>query len=390
MSHIDDNRGRAVITLVQGVSMIEVGALPLWVGVLMGHYGFDPKEAGMLISLYMGGSVIAGLTIASFFGRLSSGKFIAYVGMVCATLTFFLITQFKDFEVLSILHFCGGLSLGPVLAICQGTIGRSLNPHRLFAIVAVASTTLAAIFLGIMPSFVDRLGGVLFFQVVAGILALGAILAILGFPAAPITPSLKAESLPNAGKLTLPILLIFAGLICLSVVFSMTMSFVERVGMQREYGLAAVSAVLSAMAIMKLTPAAIAGLMQKKLSVRSVLLVVPIVQALCSALIYGAAPLAVYAIAAPLFVTTMMFAQVFAFGLISKLDTSGRASALSASLLMVGMTIGPILGGIIVKAHGYALLAFVSPIVAAIAILLFHFATRRSRTSETMVSGGAR
>lgn len=280
--------------------------------------------------------------------------------------------------------------MGPVLAVCQGTIGRSLNPHRLFAIVAVASTTLAAIFLGVMPSIVDRFGGVIFFQFVSGILALGAIFTILGFPAAPIKPNMKTDIRPDAGKLTRPVLMIFAGLICLSVVFSMTMSFVERVGMQRQYGLAAVSAVLSAMAIMKLTPAAIAALLQKKLSVRSVLLIVPIIQALCSALIYGAAPLAVYAIAAPLFVTTMMFAQVFAFGLISKLDTSGRASALSASLLMVGMTIGPILGGIIVKAHGYAALALVSPIVATIAIFLFHFATRRSLSSETVVSSSAR
>ncbi|MFK7842913.1 MAG: MFS transporter [Sphingorhabdus sp.] len=386
MVHIDSFRGRAALTIAQGCAVIEIGALPLWMGSLIGHYGFDPQEAGSMVSLYMAGAVLSGFVVAPLFGRLSSGRAIVTIGLAFAAVVFFTLAGSSSYTEMALLHLVGGLSIGPALAVSVGTVGRSSNPHQLFAITAVASSLTAAIFLGIMPRLVDAHGGQLVFQAIAAIFAFGSAIALLSFPQAPLLQSEKLSTEPDQRQNKIPrkVWFGFTGVFCLSVIFSMTMSFVERVGMDRGYGLVAVSLVLTIMAIAKMFPAAIAGLLQKRLTVRTALFASPVVQALASGSIFAVPVFAVYAIAAPIFIMPMLFAQVFAFGLISKLEPSGRASALIPSISMLGAVVGPTLGGTIVIAAGYSGLATVSFILAAFALFFFARLTSGGREATSI------
>lgn len=401
-SSINTLKGRVALIIVTSAAMIEYGGIPIWVGILMGHYGFDPQQAGSLVSLYLVGAVVSGLITAPIFGRLTSGKTIACLGLLSASVVFYSLTLVNGYVDMLVLHLIGGLSVGPVLSVSQGSIGRSNNPHRLFSMTAVASSITAAVFLGIMPSIVAQHSGILFFQVVACIFIFGAFVALIGFPSTTlmaqpnpqpnshVNPQLKPLSL-EASTSVLPKMSpkVWYGLIGLSlmaVVYSMTMSFVERVGMERNYGLATVSTVLSIMAFTKLFPAAVAGFLENKLSFKAVLFSAPIVQALACTLIFAVPSLYIYAISAPIFITTLLFAQVFAFGYIATLDPSGRASALSPSIMLMGSGLGPVLGGSVVKVFGYPALSIIGLVLATIVIYCFSRAIVNSKNKPTITA----
>jgi predicted MFS family arabinose efflux permease len=79
------------------------------------------------------------------------------------------------------------------------------------------------------------------------------------------------------------------------------------------------------------------------------------------------------------FAAVMIFTHTFAFGLLSKLEGSGRALAATPAMLMVGSAIGPILGGTLVKFFGYPAIGVAACIFALIAVALFS----RARLPET-------
>ncbi|MBQ1764497.1 MAG: MFS transporter, partial [Aquincola sp.] len=161
------------------------------------------------------------------------------------------------------------------------------------------------------------------------------------------------------------------GIACMGLVQSMTFSFLERVGDHRGFGPQAVTGVLIALGFVNLLPAALAALLQQRWSARTVLLVGPVLQALLVATLMNATAFAPYAMAASVFAAVMIFTHTFAFGLLARLDTSGRAMAATPAMLMIGAAIGPILGGTLVKSQGYGSLGAAALLIGAVAVFCF-------------------
>ncbi len=371
MISTESARGRIGLMLAQVAGTIELAAMPLWVGMLMQAYGMDPQQAGSLVTLYVAGAVIGGFLAARAFGRLKPGRPIAVMGALVGAVVFLGVYQFRGYAVLAFLHVLGGFFVGPVIAVTAGTVARSVNPHRLFAIVNVVFSLFAAMFLGLMPPVVARLGGEVLFLAIAGVLALGAVGSMLAFPDSS-PPVLKSGETP---KLRTPIPhTVWGGMIGLCVMacmYAMTLSFFERVGMARGYGAALVGTVLTITAVVKLFPAVVAGLLEKRLPARGVMLVMPVVQALSITLIFAVPNFWVYAVAGPLFIGTLIFTHIFGFGLLSRLEPTGRAMAAEPALMLVGAGLGPLIGGTLVKFYGYPALAGAAAVLAALAIVFF-------------------
>lgn len=369
---IDSVRGRVTLAVAQCAAMMALAGMPLWVGNLMGGHHFDARQAGLIVSLYVAAAVIGGLSIAPLFHRLRSGRMIAAGGLALAALVFFHMSRVDNFVHLAVLHMLGGLFVGPVLAVVEGTIGRSEQPHRLFSITAVSLSLASAAFLAVIPAAVAKFGGAFFFQALSGILAVGGAVCALGFPSA--GPSTgDPEPAQRSGLVGVPrsAWAGIIGLFCMSVVYAMTMAFVERVGVTRGYGAGLITIVLAAMAFIRLVVAAAAGLLEHRFAPRAVLLAMPPVQALCSAAVFLLPAPAAYVASAWLFTGTLIFAHVFGFGLIARLDPSGRAIALSPSVMLAGSACGPLLGGMLVQGVGYPALAIAGPCIGAIALFAF-------------------
>lgn len=368
MIRTDSLRGRIALMVAHCAGMVDLVALPVWVGTLMAHYRFDPQQAGLLATLFLGGAVLASLLLAPRLPRLN-GRWMASAGFALAAMAFGLAATTGDFVLLALLHGGAGLAAGAALSVTHGTIARSARPHRLFAIVGMALGVFAIIFLGGTPPLVAAQGGPALFVAFAAVMAVGAVSAALAFPVPDALPGQAQQQ--AAGRMPVAVWFGIVGVGCMGLVQSMTFSFLERVGSDRGFGLAAVTGVLIALGVVNLFPAALAALLEKRWSARTVLMSGPALQALLVVVIMNSLLFTPYAVAASVFAAVMIFTHTFAFGLMARLDPSGRALAATPAMLMIGAAIGPILGGTLVKALGYGSLGAAALLIGTLAVLSF-------------------
>jgi predicted MFS family arabinose efflux permease len=366
----DSKRGRLALMVAHCAGMVDLVALPVWVGTLIAHYGFDPQQAGALATLFLVGAVVASLVLAPRFGRLS-GRACAALGFGAAAAAFLAASLQQDLAGMAVLHALAGMATGTALSVTHGTIARAGNPHRLFAIVGMALGVFAIAFFAAVPPLVAAVGGPALFRVFAGVMAAAAVVALLAFPQADAPATGSAPATPGRAPMPRAVWFGIVGIGCMGLVQAMTFAFLERVGSDRGFGLAAVTGVLVALGIVNLFPAALAALLEKRWPARSVLLTGPVLQALLVAVIMQSGAFAPYAAAASVFAAVMIFTHTFGFGLLARLEPTGRALAATPAMMMTGAAIGPVLGGTLVKAYGYGSLAFAAAAIAALAVACF-------------------
>lgn len=368
---IESKRGRMALMVAHCAGMVDLVALPVWVGTLISRYGFDPQQAGGLATLFLLGVVLASVVLAPQFHRLP-GRWVASLGFGVSALGFWFAAGATAFAELAVLHAVSGVATGASLSVTHGTIARSRNPHRLFAIVGIALGAFAIAFLATTPQAIASVGGPALFMAFAGVMSVGALAALLAFPA-PEPKAAVSDGLPRTKPTPLQAAVWFgiAGIACMTVVQAMTFSFLERVGVERGFESQAINGVLIALGLVNLLPAALAALLEKRWPARNVLLVGPVVQAVLSGTIMLSPLFGLYAVAASVFAAVLIFTHTFAFGLLAQLDPSGRALAATPAMLMLGSAIGPVLGGTLVKVSGYGTLAVTAGCVAVLAVFCF-------------------
>jgi predicted MFS family arabinose efflux permease len=351
--------------------MVDLVALSVWVGTLIAHYGFDAQQAGGLPTLFLLGVVVASVTLAPRIGRLP-GRWVASVGYGISALGFWLAAGITEYVELAVLHAICGVASGAALSVTHGTIARSANPHRLFAVVGIALGIFAVIFLAGTPQLIMARGGQALFHTFAGVMALGAVAALLAFPSP--EPALSRVAKSESRPAPLPTVIWFGigGIACMTLVQAMIFSFLEGVGADRGFARQAVNGVLIALGLVNLLPAALAALLEKRLVARNVLLIGPVIQASLAVTIMLSPVFGPYAVAAAVFAAVMIFTHTFAFGLLARLDKSGRALAATPAVLMMGSALGPFFGGTLVTITGYASLALTACCFAVVAMYCFY------------------
>ncbi len=368
MVKTDSWTGRGVLMVAHCAGMLDLVALPVWVGTLMSQYHFDPQQAGALATVFLLGAVASSLFFAPRLNRMN-GRRAAALGFGLSALSFGLLSLTGGFAPMLALHGLAGTAAGCALSFTHGSIGRSANPHRLFATVGIAIGFFALAFFAAAPQMVAHFGGASLFRLFAGIMAVAAVLCALAFPLPEPVPGPQRRA---AARIEPVVWYVVFGIACLALVQSMTFSFIERIGMDRGFGFEAVSGVLIALGLVNLAPAPLAVLLQRRLQPQRVLLVGALVQGLIALTITQSSSFLPYAMATAVLVSVLIFTHTFAFGLIAALDPSGRAAAATPATLMVGAAIGPVLGGTLVKAAGYGSLGLAAVLIGALAVLAFY------------------
>ena len=389
MIRTESLRGRIALMAAHCAGMVDLVSLPIWVGTLMGRYQLSAQQAGSLVTLFLTGAVLASLALAPLFNRLP-GRAVAALGFALSALCFWALSTTTDWPAMAILHGLAGMATGASLSITHGTIARSANPHRLFAIVGIALGVFAIAVLGLTTQLVARWGGPVLFLVFCGVMAVATLVTLIAFPAPDAASAESSAADPR--KLRIPDAVWFGivGIACMGLVQSMTFSFLERVGNDRGFGLQAVTGVLIGLGFVNLFPAGLAAMMQHRWSARTVLLVGPLLQALLVNTMMGTTAFAPYAAAASVFAAVMIFTHTFAFGLLARMDSSGRAMAATPAMLMVGAAIGPILGGTLVGSFGYGSLGVGAALIAAVAMFCFsRLPTTTTTTTSTPTADAA-
>jgi len=176
-------RGRIALMVAHCAGMIDLVALPVWVGALIAQYGFSPQQAGGLATLFLIGAVVSSLVCAPRFNRIDA-RLMASIGFALAAVAFFVASLLSGFAAMALCHAIAGASVGCALSFAHGTIAHSGHPHRLFAIVGFALGVFAIVFLGATPNLIAAFGGPVLFRTFGVIMATAAIAAMVAFPSA--------------------------------------------------------------------------------------------------------------------------------------------------------------------------------------------------------------
>lgn len=359
--------GRLPLMVAHCAGMVDLVALPVWVGALIAQYKFAPQQAGGLATLFLIGAVLSSLFFAPRLNRMNA-RLAVIGGFALAALAFFAAAWVTEFPTLAVLHALAGASAACGLSFTHGTIARSANPHRLFAIVGMALGVFAIVFLGATPNLITALGGRALFAVFSAVMAVAAIVAAITYPSS----VGRDESLvADVSHLSRAVWFGVAGVSCMALTQAMMFSFIERIGADKGFGTEAVTGVLIALGLVNLLPAPLAAVLERKLSARTVLLAGPVCQAIIAVTITFGSSFLAYAIPTALFAAVMIFTHTFAFGLLSRLDPTARALAGTPAMLMIGAAVGPVLGGTLVQSFGYQALGLGALVISSVAVLLF-------------------
>jgi len=367
---IESKRGVFALMVAHCAGMVDLVALPIWIGALIAHYQFGPQAAGGLATLFLLAVLVVSVLVAGSFHRLS-GRLLPTLGYLVAALGFGLCFTTTDYVELAMYHALAGAGVGAALSMTHGTIAKSGNPHRLFAVVNIALGFFAILFIASTPQLIAAFGGPALFAVFAAVMAVAALTSVLMFPVVPREATQKTSHKVKPAPIPREVWFGIIGLGCLTLVQAMTFSFMERVGLDRGFERQAINGVLIALGLVNLLPAGLAMLMEKRLSARKVLLVVPAIQAALAATIMTSPVFAPFAMSAAVFVAVVIFAHPFAFGTLSRLDPSGRAMAGTPAMIRAGSAIAPLLAGTLVKFYGYGGIAVAAGCVAVVAIFCF-------------------
>jgi len=365
-------RGRATLMLCHFAGMVDLVALPVWVGTLAQHYGFDLEHAGMIVTAFLLGAVGASLVAAPLYNRLPRAA-CAFGGYAVAALAFLAASRVAGFGALAVLHLVAGTATGTALSVTHGTIGRSANPHRLFAMAGTALGIGAVIFYGAVPPAVAAHGGPTLFLVFAGLMGAAALACAFGFPHVATGGRTQAAApLPRAAWCAI------LGVGCLALNQALTFSMLDRIGVLRGFGQDRVNGLLVVCGLVNLLPAAIAGLLQKRLDPVRVALVAAPLQAALALVVTLSGDFLPYALAGAVYPAVLIFTHTFVFGLIARLDPSGRALASTPAMMMTGSAIGPALAGSVAMRAGFGGQALLAIVVGAAATLCFALVARRA------------
>ena len=179
--HVESWRGRTAVMVAHCAGMVDLVALSVWVGTLISYYGFDAQQAGGLPTLFLLGVVLASIALAPWIQRLPA-RWVVSIGYGVSAFSFWMAAGSTGYAELAVLHAISGIATGAALSVTHGTIARSANPHRLFAIVGMALGVFAVVFLAGTPQLIAALGGAALFNTFAGVMLLGSVAAMLGFP----------------------------------------------------------------------------------------------------------------------------------------------------------------------------------------------------------------
>ncbi len=224
--------GRIALMVAHCAGMVDLVALPVWVGALIADYKFDPPHAGGLATLFLTGAVLSSLFFASQFNRMKRRP-AAAIGFALAAAAFMMASRVADFGRWP--RFISWWGLRPHAASASPT-GRSriAEIHTGCSRSSISRSACSRSFSGATPNLIAQFGGSTLFVVFAALMALAAIACALAFPAA--RTKNEEDILSEVGHIHSTVWYGVAGVSCMALTQAMMFSFLERIGLDRRYG----------------------------------------------------------------------------------------------------------------------------------------------------------
>jgi len=359
----------AALLLAHCAGMLDLVVLPVWIGTLVGHYGLPPQGAGQLVTLFLLAMVLVSVTVAARFDRLPR-RALAVLGFGSAALIFAAAALCSTYQTLLILHLLAGLGVGCGLSMTHGAMGHSIRPHRTFACAGLALSVAAILLLAGLPLLIERHGGQLLFQALAGIMAVTALALLLTYPA--LGPVVRESRVATNLRLGRKVWLVIAGICLMTINNAMVFGYLDVIGRARGFDNGQINGVLMALGLVNLVVVVpLALYLERRVIAERAILFGPPVQTLLAALITNASNYLPWAVAGALYTGAQIATHTFVFALLARLDPSRRAVAATPAMLMTGAACGPVVGGLLGERFGFGALGLATALLGGLALLAF-------------------
>jgi predicted MFS family arabinose efflux permease len=370
-----DTKG-AQLALVVGhtAGMMDIVALPVWVGVLIAGYGYSPAPAGGLVTLFLGGVVISSVLLSPVFHRVP-GRWMPAAGFLTSAVALFVVQTRHSYVGFAIGHAIAGLATGIAISFVHGTMARTANPHRVFAMGGLTLGLFAVAFFAAAPALVAKEGPSTLFMILSLVMATGALVTAALFPKGAENEDIVADKAAFSHAVWFAIF----GIMCMALVHAMMFSFVERIGADRGYALGMIQRALMLSGIVAVTPSICAALLEKKISPIHVGIAGALLQAIFAMTVSWSSSYPAYLAGTIALPFVMLFTHTFMFGHLARIEPTGRANAATPAMNMTGSATGPLLGGVLVQTSGYQALGVTAVIIGTLAMLCY-LASRKQAT----------
>lgn len=373
------NSRTALVALVIGhmAGMIDLAALPVWVGALISGYGYTPAEAGALPTGFLLGVVAASFMLSRRFGA-TRGRLVAPLGYLLAGIGLLAVPLAPAWGMRLFLHVIAGAGVGLGLSTVHGVIGATANPHRVFAFAGLAFGLFAAAFMGVVPQLISSLGAQWFFRVAGGAMLVAALATALYLPSYKLKPAIATikQRFPSHIRFAI------AGIMGMALIQGMVSSFLVPAGTNRGLPEATIQTVLILLGLVNLAPSLLAAVLEKRVRALSVAQVGPLLQGALALSIMLPTGFLGFAVPTIVFAAVMIFTHTFVFGYLAREDRSGRAVAATPAMLMAGSAVAPFLGGILVEFFGFPSVGVAAAAFGLICSGLFTLSAISSRKED--------
>lgn len=336
-AHADGTRAMVLsAVLLSAVASAMLLIAPLVVGALITLYGFSPQQAGVTISIELGGMSLAGLPALAWMPRLPWRPFItgALLLMVAGNVACAFAHSFAE---LASLRFLTGLGGGTLMVVAMAAIGRTANTERNFGWWTVGQLIVGAVGLVVMPRVMPALGLRGLFFTLAAVLTLG-LLTVRTMPHGALASTSGART-PRAAPWRAIVAL--TGILLFYVALSGVWTFMERIGAAADIQAQTIGNDLTVASL-----CGIAGCLCATWLGARVGRIGPLVGGLALlvgsiALLLGELTQAQFLIASCGFKFAWTFALPFILAGTASLDPSARILALANLMIGCGLALGP-------------------------------------------------
>lgn len=246
-------------------------------------------------------------------------------------------------------------------------MGRTNNPHRIFALGGFMVGILAVVFLGGAPVLIANFVPSTIFKIFAIVMALGCIVSGLLFLAV----SENEDVVKDTSKFDRRVWLVIGGIMLMALNQAMIFSFLQRMSADRGLSPDTVRGVLITLGLVAITPALLVAFFEKRLSAIKVGIAGALAQGQLAIAISCSSSFWPYAAGAVFFPFVMLFTHTFIFGHLARIEPIGRVVAATPATIMAGSTIAPLFGGVLVQTIGYSALGVAAIIFALLAAGLY-------------------
>jgi predicted MFS family arabinose efflux permease len=362
-----------------GIIATTVGAvLPVLVGVWQAQLGLSVDQAGFVAATELLGQVVgtSAFILAAREWSLRTIAALALIVMVGGNLA-----SAGSFNLASLIvtRAISGTGGGLARALCMMCLAKALSPGRAFAVYAAAQVALAAAVTALMPQLVSRFGPRSPFVVISAISAFGLALCSL-LPKDPTEP--RSASRRAFTSISRPSLLAIGGLFLYFLGQGALWTYLEPIGRNQSIPSTGISRALALLNVAGLVGALGVGALAHRLRPRVVLIILLAMGMLSVVGLFNASSSGFFIASACGFYFTWCASFPFQFTLISKTDSTGRASSMVPAVDGLGLASGAAFAGTVLPMLGLAVTGWIYAVASVCGVACYVIASMMPKTED--------